>query len=68
MSRNRSEEISNNLSLTYLENLHNLHEQWLTTGKYVNKRFKPKVVLIDANQSIDDVCKRINKAAAVLFR
>jgi thymidine kinase len=65
--RNRKEEVGKGLSLEYLENLHSLHEEWLTTGDK-NKSSSPKVILIDANQSIDDVCKRIYKEANVLFR
>ena len=68
--RNRREEIGKSLSLEYLENLHDLHEQWLTMGAYdsKNKKTRPKIILIDGNQSIDDVCKRVYKEANALFR
>ena len=66
--RNRKEEIGKSLSLEYLENLHGLHEKWLTSGAYDHKKFRPKIILIDGNQSIDDVCKRVYKEANVLFR
>jgi thymidylate kinase len=66
--RNRKEEIGKSLSLEYLENLHSLHEKWLSSNTVYDKKFRPKIILIDGNQSIDDVCKRVYKEANVLFR
>lgn len=63
MERNRPEE-TNRISLEYLQNLHDLHENWLNTRSEtmigLRKFYKPSsVIVIDANQSVDDVYKTI---------
>ncbi len=66
-SRNRTEEVTN-IDVKYLEDLHDLHELWLLDEKNSKKLYRPHVVVIDANQPMDDVCKRIYKEANAVLR
>ena len=58
--RGRSEETST-VSLDYLQKINDLHEEWLGENSFkLNNRdyYKPpKIIVIDADQSIDDVYK-----------
>jgi deoxyadenosine/deoxycytidine kinase len=65
-ARNRPEEVTN-IDVKYLEDLHNLHELWLLDEANSNKLYRPNVIVIDANQSMDDVCNRIYKEAHAVF-
>jgi len=56
-TRGRPEEVST-VSLDYLQSLHDLHENWLI--KINHQMYKPvNVIVIDADQSFEDVCRRI---------
>jgi deoxyadenosine/deoxycytidine kinase len=53
-ARNRPEEIT--VDLTYLSNLHNLHEQWFCPSeKNVQEGVIPSVVVIDGNRTKEEV-------------
>lgn len=57
--RNRPEEVSS-ISLEYLKNLHIFHEKWLNSSIKNLHYYQPtSVIIIDANQPVDNVYKSI---------
>ena len=60
-TRGRPEEVAT-VSLDYLQSLHDLHENWLIAANKQTSQmmYKPvNVIVIDADQSFEDVCRRI---------
>lgn len=56
--RGRPEE--HRVSIDYLRNLHEFHESWLGPNSKKNGLYRPaSVIVIDGDQSIDDVYKTI---------
>ncbi|CAF1050098.1 unnamed protein product [Brachionus calyciflorus] len=71
LKRNRSEEVER-ISLSYLKNLHDLHEKWLVKSSDELdsvKYYKPKkIIVINANQHADEVYKCVeNEARKAIF-
>ena len=56
--RNRNEEL--NISFDYIKKLHEIHEQWLM--EVVDKNLGPKLIVIDANQDLENLTSAYNHA------
>jgi deoxynucleoside kinase len=61
--RNRKEE--NSISLEYIKNIHELHEEWLIKNQH---RLKVPIVIIDANKNKENLKKEVDKILMAILK